>query len=95
MKDFPILTKKGNQFVSRTTESINHNSGMSDWIAKDENEYLSKAIKFSSNINELKKIRKNLRKTTINLPAFNTLLFTEEFSKALWKIWENFILQNR
>jgi len=91
----PVLTKKGNQFVSRTTESINHNSGMSDWVAIDENEYLSKAIKFSSNINELKKIRKNLRKTTINLPSFNTLLFTEEFSKALWKIWENFILQNR
>ena len=37
----PVLTKKGfNRFSSHETESINHNSGMSDWIANDENEYL-------------------------------------------------------
>jgi len=29
---------------------------MSDWIAKDEKEYLDKAIKFASNINLLSKI---------------------------------------
>ena len=88
----PVLTKKGhNKFVSHQTESINHNSGMSDWIAKDENEYLAKAIKFASNVNELAKIRKNLRKKTLKLPSFNTVLFAEEFNKAIWKIWNNFI----
>ena len=92
----PVLTKKGhNKFVSHQTESINHNSGMSDWIAKDENEYLSKAVKFSSNINELKKIRKNSREIILKLPSFNTFLFAEEFDKALWKIWDEFIIQNR
>mgnify|MGYP001347918482 CR=1 FL=1 len=88
----PVLTKKGdNRFVSHQTESINYNSGMSDWIAKDENEYLSKAIKFSSNITELEKIRKNLRKKTLKLTSFNTFLFAEQFDKALWKIWNKFI----
>ena len=92
----PVLTKKGhNKFVSHQTESINHNSGMSDWIAKDENEYLTKAIKFSLNLNELAKIRKNLRKKILQLPSFNTFLFAEEFHKALWKIWHNFIKQDK
>ncbi len=88
----PVLTKKGNKrFASHQSESINYNSEMSDWIAKDENEYLDKAIKFAANVNELKKMRKNLRKKTINLPAFNSTLFAEDFNKALWDIWDNFI----
>ena len=88
----PVLTKKGyNRFVSHQTESINYNSGMTEWIAKDEKEYLSKAINFSSNINELEKIRKNLRKKATSLPAFNTSNFAEEFDKLLWKIWYDFI----
>jgi len=92
----PVLTKKGeNKFVSHQTESINHNSGMSNWIAKDENEYLAKAIKFSSNINELTKIRKNLRKKILKLPSFNAHLFAEEFNKELWKIWDNFVKQSK
>ena len=92
----PVLTKKGhNKFVSHQTESINHNSGMSDWIAKDENEYLAKAIKFASDVNELAKIRKNLRQKTLKSPSFNTFLFAEEFHKALWKIWHNFIKQDK
>ena len=40
---------------------------------------------------ELAKIRKNLRKKTLKLPSFNTVLFAEEFNKAIWKIWNNFI----
>ena len=88
----PVLTKKGNnRFVSHQTESINYNSGMNDWIAKDEEEYLFKAIKFSSNVNELVKIKKNLRKNTNSLPSFNTVLFAKQFSGELWKIWDNFI----
>ena len=92
----PVLTKKGhNRFVSHQTESINQNSEMSDWIAKDDDEYFTKAIKFASNVNELAKIRKNLRKKTLKLPAFNTPLFAEEFSKALWKIWDNLLKQDK
>ena len=48
--EVPVLTKKGSSFVSHSTESVNHNCGMSDWIASDKNEYVKKAIKFSTNI---------------------------------------------
>ena len=63
---------------------------MSDWIANDEDEYLAKAIKFSSNIKELSNIRKNLREKTLILPTFNSNLFADGFNEALWKIWNNF-----
>ena len=87
----PILTKKGFKSVSRSTESINHNSGMSDWVANDENEYVKKAIKFSENLEQLSEIKKNLRKITLNSPLFNASLFAEHFKDAVWKMWKDFI----
>ena len=87
----PVLAKKGSTFVSHATESINHNSGMSDWIANNENEYLAKTIKFSANLKLLSEIKKNLRKAALNSPLFNTSLFAEQFKDAVWKMWNDFI----
>ena len=58
----PTLTKKGLQFISKSTESINHNLGMSDWIANDENDYVLKAIKFSET-NKFQSICKSVKGT--------------------------------
>ena len=84
----PVLTKKGFKFVSHTTESINHNSGMSDWIANDKNNYINKAIMFSKSLKNLSEIRKNLRKKALASPSFNSNLFAEQFGNAVWKIWK-------
>ena len=87
----PVLTKKGTTFLSHSTESINHNCGMSDWVANDENEYVKKAIKFSANLEQLSEIKKNLRKITLNSPLFNASLFADHFKNAVWKMWKDFI----
>ena len=89
----PVLTKKGFKFVSRTTESINLNSEMSDWIANDENEYVKKANKFSADLELLTKINKNLRRTALKSPLFNSTFFAKQLNNAFWKIWNNFILK--
>ena len=90
----PVLTKKGSKFVSHVTESINHNVNMSDWIASDENEYVKKAIEFSANLQQLSEIKKNLRKTALESPAFNASLFAEQLNTAVWKMWNNYISKN-
>ena len=64
---------------------------MSDWIANDENEYVTKAIKFSANLKQLSEIKKNLRKVALNSPLFNASLFAEQFQDAVWKMWNDFI----
>ena len=87
----PVLTKKGFRFVSHTTESINHNSGMSDWVANDENEYVKKAIKFSTDLELLTEINKNLRRTALKSPLFNSTLFAKQLNNAFWEMWNNFI----
>ena len=88
-----VLTKKGFRFVSHTTESINHNSGMSDWVASDENEYAKKAIKFSAELELLTDINKNLRLRALKSPLFNSTLFAKQLNNAFWDMWNNFILK--
>ena len=63
---------------------------MSDWIADNEHEYISKAIGFSENLEQLSKIRKGLISKTHKSCLFNASLFAEEFSKTIWQIWKKF-----
>ena len=64
---------------------------MSDWIAKDNDEYIIKATQFASNLEKLTEIRVNLRKKALNSPALNASLFAEHFNNTLWKMWKDFI----
>ena len=44
----PVITMAGYNFNSRCGESINKNLGMEQLIAKDENDYVQKAINFAN-----------------------------------------------
>ena len=87
----PVLTIKGNSFVSRTTESLNKNCGMLNWIANNENDYISKAIQFSKDIAQLSKIKKNLRETIYTSPLFDAKLFADQLNNSVWEIWKNYL----
>ena len=86
----PVLTLKGNRFLFHFGESINCNIGMNDWVAKNEGDYISKAIKFSSDINRLVEIRKNLRKAVLKSPVFDSQNFSNHFANMLWEMWKKF-----
>jgi len=86
----PVLTLKGDRYLFHFGESINSNLGMKNWIANDYKEYISKAIKFSSDLNELKKIRSTLRETALKSSVFNAVKFGDDFSKMLWEMWKKF-----
>ncbi len=86
----PVLTLKGDRYLFHFGESINSNLGMKKWIANDHEEYISKAINFSSDLNELKKIRSSLRETALKSSVFNAVKFGDDFSKMLWEMWKKF-----
>lgn len=86
----PVITLKGNRYLFHFGESINSNLNMKDWIAKNPEEYVLKAVQFSSNLKELSKIRYNLRDKAIQSPVFNAQTFAEHFSKMLWGFWKEF-----
>ena len=84
----PVLTKKGNNFVSRCGASIMENAGLTEFIASDEEDYFNKAISFANDIEKLDTIRKNLREKTKNSPLFDTETFGNDFSKLVKEMWE-------
>jgi len=89
----PILTKSGDSFLSRCGESINLNLGMSDWICKNNDEYIFKAIKFSSDIKNLQKIKSYLLNNRDKSSLFNLDLFVKNFAGALKRIWEDYSIK--
>jgi len=64
----PVITKKGNHFLSHLGESIAHNSGLSDWIASDEEEYVAKAVAYASNLEALSELRNGMREQILGTP---------------------------
>jgi protein O-GlcNAc transferase len=86
----PIITLYGSLFLSRTGYSVNMNSGLKDWCCKDEEEYIKKAIYFSSDIEKLNDSRLNLYNNRQNNPIFNSKTFAQNFISALENSWNNY-----
>ena len=86
----PVLTKKGDRFISHNGETIAHNSGQSDWIAQDENDYIEKAVRFSSDLPALASLRIGLRGQILASPLFNAQHFAQNFEKAMHEMWVDY-----
>jgi predicted O-linked N-acetylglucosamine transferase (SPINDLY family) len=82
----PLLTMKGDRFVSKCGESINYNLNMKELIADNDFEYIKKAIFFSKNIKELQEIKKRLIDYSRKSDLFNMNKFAREFSENLINI---------
>ncbi|MGB9093073.1 MAG: tetratricopeptide repeat protein, partial [Gallionella sp.] len=86
----PVLSLRGNRFLSRTAESIARNAGLSDWIAADEDEYVAKAAAFSSDLDMLAGLRAVLREQVLASPLFDAPRFARNFEDALWGMWHRY-----
>jgi len=79
----PVITKTGNNFLSHVGESIVHNSGLSDWVATDNKDYIDKAIAFSSDLDTLATLRRGLREQVLKSPICNAERFAVHFEQAI------------
>ena len=84
----PVITLKGDKFVSRCGYSINKNACLNEFTANTKEEYISIALNSikSGGIETLKKLRKDLRSKIIKSPLFNIDDYANEFVEQLKKI---------
>ena len=82
----PVLTTIGNSFTSRYGYSINKNLNLNDFIAKNNEDLLNKALNITSKIDELSKLRNNLRSIALKSPLFDTVKFNNDFSNLIRQI---------
>ena len=82
----PVLTMAGYNFNSRCGESINKNLNLEQLIAKDEDDYVQKAVNLTSNYQEYINIRKSIFLDAMKSPLFNKEDYSNSFFKALEEI---------
>ena len=82
----PVLTMAGYNFNSRCGESINKNLGLEQLIAKNENEYVSKAVDLSKDKEKYISLRKFIFENAIKSHLFNKKKFAENFFNSLKEI---------
>jgi predicted O-linked N-acetylglucosamine transferase (SPINDLY family) len=90
----PVLSLRGDRFLSCTAGSIAYNAGMPDWIAADEDDYVAKAVAFASNLQQLAVLRSELRQRVLASPLFNAPGFAHYFESALYGMWEKWCEQH-
>jgi predicted O-linked N-acetylglucosamine transferase (SPINDLY family) len=91
----PTLTLTGETFLSRFAASVVMAAGMPDWIAESEVDYITKAIKYSRELETLARLRSNLREQVLSSPVFDTPRFARNFEAALWGMWQARKLQQQ
>ncbi|MGN6101828.1 MAG: O-linked N-acetylglucosamine transferase family protein, partial [Devosia sp.] len=86
----PVLTLRGDRYVSHMGENIHHNVGLTDWIADDADDYVRKATAFAADHEKLGALRDGLRARVEASPMMDAPRFARHFEAALremWRIW--------
>jgi predicted O-linked N-acetylglucosamine transferase (SPINDLY family) len=78
----PVITKRGDYFLSHLGESIASNVGFTDWIAGDEDEYVAKAVAHTSDLSALAALRSGMRKQLLASPLLDATKFAGHFESA-------------
>ena len=79
----PVITKTGSYFLSRLGESIVRNAGLPDWVASDEDDYVAKALLWTSDLEALSDLRKGLRQKIVTSALFDAQRFASHFKRAV------------
>lgn len=85
----PLITRRGDRFLSRVGESIVHNAGLDDWIAENDDDYVAKALMHTANLERLAVLRRGLRRQVLSSPLFDAPRFARHFEAALWDMWNH------
>lgn len=81
----PVVSKSGNRHVSRVGASILHHAGLSQWIAKDDDEFLATVDKLAADTEHLRSLRTTLRDTLCTSTLCNPKALTREIERAYAK----------
>lgn len=84
----PVITRRGNRFLSHMGETIADNAGLPDWIAADDDEYVTRAVEHTADLERLATLRASLRQQVLTSPVFDAPRFARNFETALWEMWQ-------
>jgi predicted O-linked N-acetylglucosamine transferase (SPINDLY family) len=83
----PVLCRRGDRFLSNICTSMLHSAGLDNWIAKDDDEYVAKAIAFANDHDALADLRQGLRARLIASPLCDARRFARHLEAAFEGMW--------
>jgi predicted O-linked N-acetylglucosamine transferase (SPINDLY family) len=85
----PVLTQRGNRFLSRVGSSVVQHAGLPEWVASSEDDYVAKAVGFAKDLPRLAALRAGLREQVKRSSLFDAQRFAGHFEKAIWGMWQH------
>ena len=76
---------------SRASARPSCNAGLPDWLAADDDDYVSKAAHLASDLDRLERLRRGLREQVSASPLFDTARFPRHFEKAVCGMWNRWL----
>lgn len=90
----PTLTLSGNTLLSRQGASLLYCAGLQEWVAKDKEDYIAKAVYFATHKELLIKVRDKLKLEVAGMTLFNASRFSKQFEDAMFAMWEKKVGRN-
>lgn len=89
----PVLSRRGERFVSHAGESLLQAAGLGDWIARDNDDYVAKARAFAEDVAALAATRAGLRAQLLASPLCDAARFAANLTAALQGMWQCHLLE--
>ena len=89
----PVLTLKGERYVSHMGESLVHSAGLDEWIAETPEDYVAKAKAFAADLPALAALRAGLRGQLLASPVCDAPRFAQNLEDALRGMWRQWCSQ--
>jgi predicted O-linked N-acetylglucosamine transferase (SPINDLY family) len=88
----PVVTFPGNRHVARVGASLLTHAGCGEWIGKDLDGYIEKAVQLADDVNSLTTARANLRDRLRASPLCDATRVARELQAIYSKAWQGAIL---
>lgn len=84
----PVLSRRGDRFLSRAGESLLTAAGLGSWLAADEHDYVAKARAFAADRAGLAALRAALRAQLLASPLCDAERFAAHLGDAFSQMWQ-------
>ncbi len=86
----PVIALEGKQALAKVGTSVMRSLGLDDFCALTPDDYVAKAVYFSTQLKELGIIRDSLRQRVSVLAEEQAICVTRDLEQAVWGAWSEF-----
>ena len=87
----PVLTRRGDRFVSHAGESLLGTAGLAAWIAADDAEYVALAQRWAGDVAGLAATRASLRAQLLASPLCDAPRYARHLTQILQQMWQDYL----